>query len=214
VTRPFPPARIRIRQLALAKLLLYADRCPAEIGGLGYVVWQGGDLLVSDLFILPQKVSVSDTELDPDALFTLLERVAQANRDVASVRLWWHSHGDMDLLWSATDCATIENLPGDFWVAILVNRKGQVRCRLDAFRSGRETWELPLEEVPEEEEVDLEALRSGIEQEILDQVRMRLVIEEEARGEETAETGGESPLALGCEAAAARREQGQLHIGK
>jgi proteasome lid subunit RPN8/RPN11 len=208
VTRPFPPAQIRIRHMALAKLLLYADRCPVEIGGLGYVVWQGGDLLISDLFILPQKVSVSDTVLDPDALFALLERVAKANRDVASVRLWWHSHGDMDLLWSETDCATIENLPGDFWVAILVNRKGQVRCRLDAFRPGRETWELPLEEVPEAKGVDLEALRSGIEQEILDQVRMRLVTEEEAKSEDTAETGREFPLVSGCEAAAARRDQG------
>ncbi len=213
MNRPFPPAQIRIRRLALAKLLLYADRCPVEIGGLGYVVWQGRDLLVSDLFILPQKVSVSDTELYPDALFALLERVTQANGDVASVRLWWHSHGDMDLLWSETDCATIENLPGDFWIAILVNRKGEVRCRLDAFVPGRETWELPLEEVSEREGVDLVALRSDIEQEILEQVQMCLV-SEGASSEDARAKGSKPPWASGSDAVAARSEQDRSQFGK
>ncbi len=206
MTQAFPPAQIRIRPLALAKLLLYAAGCPVEIGGLGTVVWQGGDLLISDLFILPQRVSASDTELEPDALFAFLEHLAKTNGDIATVRLWWHSHGDMELLWSETDCATIENLPGDFWVAILVNRKGEVRCRLDAFVPKRQTWEMPLVEIPGEPEVELESLRAGIEREILEQVQMCLVTRAEAEEEPVADGGSQSPGAFDSQAAAAPRE--------
>ncbi len=214
MTGSFPPARIRIRPLALAKLFLYADCCPVEIGGLGYVIRQGGDLLISDLFILPQKVSASDTELEPDALFAFLGRLANANGDVESVRLWWHSHGDLDLQWSETDCATIGNLPGDFWVAILVNHKGEVRCRLDAFAPKQGTWELPLHEVPEPVEPDLETLRAGIEREIVEQVQMGPMILEEAKPQHIVEAGSESRMVLISEAGAAARETDQLDIGK
>ncbi len=197
MTQALPPSQIRIRRVALAKLLLYADGCPVEIGGLGTVAWQGGDLLVSDLFILPQRVSASDTELEPDALFAFLERLARTDGDIATVRLWWHSHGDMDLLWSETDCATIENLPGDFWVAILVNRKGELRCRLDAFVPRRETWEVPLVEVPEEPEVNLEALRVEINREILEQVQVCLAAREAAQSEEATGVMNEPSAILG-----------------
>lgn len=167
-----PPRVIQIRQQALAKLLLYAARCPVEIGGLGYVVEDGGGLLIRDPFLLSQKVSASDTELDADALCEFLDRLVREEGDVRSVRLWWHSHADMDVIWSETDAATIEHLPGDFWVAVLVNRRGEVRCRLDAFVPARQSWEVPLVEIPDAEPGDPEALRVAIDREILEKVRV------------------------------------------
>jgi proteasome lid subunit RPN8/RPN11 len=178
VTLPPAAPPIRIRQHALAKLLLYAERCPMEIGGLGYVLQDEAGLFIPDLFVLPQKVSASDTELDPEALCAFLARLVSEDADVSSVRLWWHSHGDMDLIWSETDCSTIGSLPGDFWVAIVVNRRGEIRCRLDAFAPERRTWDVPLVEIPEESLVDREALRVVIDRDIGENVRACTVVQD------------------------------------
>ena len=175
---PPAPLPIRIRQHALAKLLLYAERCPMEIGGLGYVVRDEAGLLIPDLFSLPQKVSSSDTELDPDALCAFLERMVREDADVSSLCLWWHSHGDMDVIWSETDCSTIGGFPGDFWVAIVVNRRGELRCRLDVFAPVRQTWEVPLVEIPEESPEDPEALRAAIDREIVENVRAYTTVQD------------------------------------
>ena len=44
MTLSLPPREIRIRRRVLDKLLLYAERCPVEIGGLGTVEEERGDL--------------------------------------------------------------------------------------------------------------------------------------------------------------------------
>src|SRR5574341_316056 len=62
VTFPFPPRGIRILGHALDKLLLYAERCPVEIGGLGTVIEDAHGLVITDLVLLAQKASASDTE--------------------------------------------------------------------------------------------------------------------------------------------------------
>ena len=56
-----PPREIRIRRRALDKLLLYAERCPMEIGGLGTVTQDSQGLLITDVLLLAQKVSAWDT---------------------------------------------------------------------------------------------------------------------------------------------------------
>jgi hypothetical protein len=171
VSPPLPPDAIRIRSLALAKLRLYAGRCPFEIGGLGQVIADPAGLLITDLFILPQRVSMSDTELESAGLFDLLARLVAEGEDVANTRLWWHSHGEMEVSWSDTDAATIENLPGEFWVAVVTNRHGDLRCRLDRFTPTRETWELPLVEMSDGADPVTARLEARIDAEILAQVQ-------------------------------------------
>lgn len=200
-----PPREIRIRRRALDKLLLYAERCPMEIGGLGTVTQDSQGLLITDVLLLAQKVSAWDTELDAEGLFDYLDRLVAGGGDAAGVRLWWHSHGDMDLIWSDTDCATIANLPGDFWVALLVNRRGEVACRLDSFTPRRQTWELPLTELLDGEDRDLELLRRSIDREILEKVRAYAVVEEVVGSESTAGLITEYPIPLTLDPAPPRR---------
>ncbi len=211
---PRPPREIRILRHALDKLLLYAERCPVEIGGLGTVVEDAEGLLITDLFILAQKVSASDTELDTDALFGLLDRLVAEGRDVAGVRLWWHSHADMDLIWSETDCATIGSLPGDFWVAVMVNRRGELLCRLDAFSPRRETWELPLVEVPDGNCRDLETLRQAIDREILEKVRAYAVLLDVVGGDGISDIVTEYPIPLILDPTRAAHDPGGPRHGK
>jgi proteasome lid subunit RPN8/RPN11 len=198
---PLPPRAIRIRRQALDKLLLYAERCPVEIGGLGTVAEDAEGLLITDVVLLAQKVSAWDTALDAEALFDFLDRFVVGGGDAAGVRLWWHSHADMDLVWSETDCATIANLPGDFWVALLVNRRGEIACRLDAFAPRRETWDLPLVEAPDGEVGDPEALRASIDREILEKVRAYAVVEDVIGSESITGVITEYPIPLALGAA-------------
>jgi proteasome lid subunit RPN8/RPN11 len=191
-----PPREVRIRRYALDKLLLYAERCPVEIGGLGTVVEDSDGLVITDVFLLGQRVSASDTELDTDAVFDFLARLVAEGGDPALVRLWWHSHADMDVVWSETDRTTIESLPGDFWVALLVNRRGEVACRLDAFQPQRQTWELSLAEVLNDADGDPEALRQAIDREILDKVRAYTVIHEVMGNEGMADVPTERPIPM------------------
>ena len=171
-------------------------------------------LLITDLFLLSQKVSASDTELDADALFEFLGRVVAEGGDVASVRVWWHSHADMDLIWSQTDCATIGSLPGDFWVALLVNRRGTILCRLDAFAPLRQTWELPLVEVVEEGRGDLEALQAAIDREILEKVRAYVVVHDVIGSEGIAGTVAGYPVPLTLEPTRSRHDPGDARQRK
>jgi proteasome lid subunit RPN8/RPN11 len=214
VNVPLPPREIRIRSHALDRLLLYARRCPVEIGGLGTVAADADGLLITDVFLLAQRVSASDTELDTEALFDFLARHVAEGGDPAQVRLWWHSHADMDVVWSETDRATIRSLPGDFWVALLVNRRGEVVCRLDAFLPRRHTWELPLVEVLDPAGRDPETLCRAIDREILEKVRAYTVVHAVMGNEGMADVPTESPIPLVLESPPPRLQPADAGEGK
>jgi proteasome lid subunit RPN8/RPN11 len=209
-----PPRAVRIHRHALEKLLLYAERCPVEIGGLGTLVEDAEGLLVTDLFLLAQRVSASDTELDTEALFDFLARLVADGGDPAQVRVWWHSHADMDVTWSETDRMTIGSLPGDFWVALLVNRRREVACRLDAFVPRRQTWDLPLVEVADGAGGDPGALRDAIDGEILDKVRAYTVVHEVLGNEGMADVPTECPIPLLLESPRDPQGRGGADQGK
>lgn len=196
MTAPLPPPAIRIRPLALAKLRLYARRCPFEIGGLGQVLADDEGLLITDVYLLPQRVSMSDTELESDGLFALLGRLVAEGHDVGSTRLWWHSHAEMEVSWSDTDVGTIDHLPGEFWVAVVTNRRGDLRCRLDRYAPARATWNLPLVPASAEPVEDLAALERDVDEEILAQVRSPVPLQDVLGSEpdgELAESWGAGP---------------------
>lgn len=156
--------QVLITPQAFQKLRLYIDLCPMEIGGLGQVECHEPRFLITDLFILPQKVSPSETELDPAAMLELLECCVSEGRDPASLCLWWHSHADMDVEWSATDERTIETFPGDFMLSLIGNKAGAFACRLDIMCPTRQVLsDLPLTILPGPDgEADEKTLRSAI----------------------------------------------------
>jgi len=54
------------------------------------------------------------------------------NRDdeINSISLWWHSHKTMSTFFSNTDDKTIEGWPGDYLVALVINRKGELKAQV------------------------------------------------------------------------------------
>lgn len=135
------PAFLRFTPETYARLRLYVELCPSEIGGLGEVRPDGDGLLVTDLSLLEQRVSSCETELHPEAVLRLLHRYLEEGRDPAALRLWWHSHAEHEVEWSETDEATIEGFGADSLISLVTNKAGDLLCRWDAWRPGRLTVE-------------------------------------------------------------------------
>jgi hypothetical protein len=139
VTASADPAVLRFTAETYARLRLYVELCPSEIGGLGEVRPDGEGLLVTELFLPDQRVSASETELQPEALLRLLHRCLEEGRDPAALRLWWHSHAEHGVEWSDTDEATIANFGSDSLVSLVTNKAGDLLCRSDTWKSERST---------------------------------------------------------------------------
>ena len=170
---------IFIAARAYHRLKLLLRLCPAEIAGLGYVTDHPKGFLIQDVFVLPQRVTDSDAELDPDALFGFLARFVADGGDPSSIQFWWHSHGDGEVYWSETDLDTIERFPGTQVISVVGNRQGELLCRLDLFAPRRERIEsLPLvEEACREAALELESLHQEVLAEIRTNVKLRLPME-------------------------------------
>lgn len=172
---------IFIEASAFHRLSLLLRLCPAEVAGLGSVTAHPKGLLIQDLFVLPQRVTDSDAELDAEALAAFLARFVADGGDPSSLQLWWHSHGDGEVYWSETDLETIERFPGNRVISLVGNQKGELLCRLDLFAPGRERLDnLPLIIVDAIEDLSalgLETLREEIRAEIKAKVRMRIPME-------------------------------------
>ncbi len=165
--------RVFIAPQALRRLTLYIDLCPFEVGGLGTVEPFGEDLRVGDVFLIRQRASDSDTELDPQAVAEHLLRTVQEGKDPSSLRLWWHSHAEADITWSDTDEKTIEALQIERLVSIVGNKRHEFGCRLDQFSPKRLTFDrLPLIPTADEGPQDAEALREQLLAELREKVTL------------------------------------------
>jgi len=165
--------RVFIAPRALQRLTLYIDLCPFEVGGLGTVEPFGEDLRVGDVFLIRQRASDSDTELDPQAVAEYLLRTVREGKDPSSLRLWWHSHAEADITWSETDEKTIEALQIEQLVSIVGNKRHEFGCRLDQFSPKRLTFDrLPLIPTPDEKPDDEESLRKRIMAELREKVTL------------------------------------------
>jgi len=180
VTIPRPTC-IFILPLAFQRLKIYIDLCPVEISGLGEVELRGDRLVVTDLFLIPQTGTPSETELDPEHLYEFLAKHLLQGRDPASLRVWWHSHAGMDVNWSRIDQETIGKFPGDYLISIVGNKRGEFLCRLDIFAPSPQTINdldlIPLDEPVVEATSEPDRLRGEVLAQIREKVRIFLPVE-------------------------------------
>ena len=175
------PTCIFIAPLAFQKLKMYIECCPVEIGGLGEVELRGDRFIVTDLFLIAQWGTPSETELDPQHISSFLaERLAQG-KDPALIRVWWHSHAEADVHWSLTDQKTIKGFLGDYLISIVGNKRGEFLCRLDTPAPAPQTIEdlplIPLGEPAVADGPELGRLRRAILGEIREKVRILLPVD-------------------------------------
>lgn len=164
--------QIFITQEAFKKMHYYIAECDQEISGLGEVKKDHGNLLVTDVFIFNQDVTGTHTELDKGSLALFLEDYNNQGKDIADIKLWWHSHVNMSAYFSPTDTANIERLSDTFpWaISIVGNKKNEFQTRVDVFDPLRITKEdLELTPIFTDEE-----MRASIKSEIGEKVNTSL----------------------------------------
>ena len=97
-------------------------------------------LLVSEIYLLDQKVSGADVELDDKAVANLMIQLATDGIDTSRLRCWIHSHAGMKTFWSSTDeecCSQLAN--NSYSVSIVTNLRGDLLSRIDIYNPFRVT---------------------------------------------------------------------------
>lgn len=131
---------VYIQPEALAKMWHIVDLCNKEVGWLGTVVRDNMSFLVTDVFLLEQEASMATNELDPESIAKLAgELMAKEENSldlINSLKLWGHSHVNMDVGPSGQDDTQMEefNKNGSEWfLRAIANKKGKIRFDLFLF---------------------------------------------------------------------------------
>ena len=136
-----PQTKVTIDAVTMQCIRHWVRMASGEVSCLAEI---GHDLVVTDAVLLEQECTATSTELDQEAVAAVLLRHERPER----LRVWVHSHCDMQVYWSQQDEETIEALANDtFLLSIVVNKKGAVRCRIDLFHPVRVTLDNLAHEV-------------------------------------------------------------------
>jgi len=155
---------------AAEKLQLYASLCPFEISGLGEIEILPSGFLVRNLFLLKQRCYYTYTELLPDYLARFLISFVERGRDPAKLKLWWHSHADMDVFWSPIDDYTAKGFQNDYMLSLVTNKAGEHLCRLDIYQPLKLTIDRLPVAMPPQSHVEERETRDLILKEISEQI--------------------------------------------
>lgn len=131
---------VRITADAFRKIRGYIKLCPTEVSGFGKVKTEADGLLITDVFLIPQKVSSVTTELDPQALYDAVNAASQQGEDTSEWGLWFHSHVNMVARMSSVDTDTIDLLGSSTpLISLVMNKSGEYECRVDFYEPFRMT---------------------------------------------------------------------------
>ena len=126
--------KVLINLPVLERIRYYVELARGEVSCLGTVERDGDNLIVTDLFLPKQTCSGASTEMDEGDVARLLVGLETQGIDPKSLRLWLHSHADMNTFWSQTDAETVAGLCNDgYLLSIVTNKKGSMLARVDVF---------------------------------------------------------------------------------
>lgn len=127
--------KVLISPDAQAKINVYVNECPKEISGLGLVEERkDGTFYISEIFLLEQEVSGTETDIEASAIAKLILEIGVEKAQ--KLRFWWHSHVNMGVFWSGTDHSCVEQLVSNATspiISIVYNKKGESLCRVDGW---------------------------------------------------------------------------------
>jgi hypothetical protein len=128
-----PGFRVSIDAQALERIWHWTDLAKGEFSCLGQVT---DDVLVHDVQLFQQTCTSASTEIDQEALAQFLYQHAKPEK----VRAWIHSHGSLNVFWSQQDELCIDGLENEtFLISIVVNKRREMKCRLDVWHPVRVT---------------------------------------------------------------------------
>ena len=164
---------ILLKPLAYQKLQSYIRNVESEISGLGKVIADEytGNFVVEDIRLITQKATLATTTMDSNGVAKFMDDLISEGEDTSLWKLWWHSHANMDVFWSGTDVNTIndfntEQKLDNYFVSIVGNKAGRLKCRIDVFYPLRHT----VDDIPWEIDDFNEELEKQIQAEVAEKV--------------------------------------------
>jgi hypothetical protein len=137
--------KVYITPEAKQRLQLYIDAVDGEISGLGTVTVYGDRMIIDDVLLLEQESTHSSTDLAPGAVDTFLTEFIGGGEDPEKLKLWWHSHGRMDVFWSATDDTTAKSFANGWMLSVVGNKEGKFKVRLDIYTPVHIAFDMELD---------------------------------------------------------------------
>lgn len=127
------------------KLKMYTKFAKGEISGLGLVEKMGDNIFyITNVYLFKQQCTSTSTRLDQRQVALFISKMMDEGVDTSKLKLWWHTHGDMNVFWSPIDDANIEDFDveekEDNWLlSIVLNKDEDFIARLDLFEPIRHT---------------------------------------------------------------------------
>jgi hypothetical protein len=132
-----PRIEVQMAPRVWQKLNYWTKAATGEVSGLGIVSArvEGGSSVVTvdDVFLLKQKCTAANTELDNEDVARLMAEL-QGRGQLGKLRFWWHSHAHMGVFWSNTDEETRQGFSSEWIVSLVLNKKGEHRLAVDVYR--------------------------------------------------------------------------------
>lgn len=124
------------------RIMQYAQLAsPKEITGIGLVELDpktDDHYIVKDVFLPQQSANEVFSKFSETGLHDIITDVFTNDiSDVTKLRFRWHSHGENNVFFSATDNADIEKWESDWVFNLVVNAKGEHCARFDQMRPTR-----------------------------------------------------------------------------
>lgn len=153
MSKLFSKPEVVITELAYKKIMHWVDISPIEVSGLGKVIFEDNQFIITDAFLVKQKNTESSTEMDGASIAKLMYET----KDIPGhLNFWWHSHVNMGAFWSGTDYQTIQDLSANgFLVATVFNKKRDMRSAI-RYKSTEIMPDLFLDEISTRVESRLE----------------------------------------------------------
>jgi hypothetical protein len=107
------------------QIQFFVDKSTIECSGLGKVITTPQGYEVTEVTLLEQENTATHTEINAAAV---CKAMYELRNSPGGVYFWWHSHVNMDVFWSGTDKATIEEIgQNGLCVAVVFNKKREKR---------------------------------------------------------------------------------------
>lgn len=162
--------KILITSKAYIKLKYYVTLTENEISGLGTIEKKDNQtLLITNIYLFKQNSGYVSTDLDKKEVCKFVEDEFKKGHNVNLIKVWWHSHANMNCFWSGTDINCIEDFgqSSNFLISLVVNHKLEMLSRIDIFDPIRAT----LDNLQVTIDLENEKIKEKIQQEIKEKVK-------------------------------------------
>lgn len=130
--------KVIFKQEAHEKIMYWVNRSNFEVSGLGLVTVDQEKKIftVEDVILVKQENGATHTDIEAEDVARAMYELRNTQ---GNLNFWWHSHVDMDVFWSGTDKATIQDIgKGGWFLSTVFNKRGEMKSALYVI-DGRKT---------------------------------------------------------------------------